>query len=222
MNSHSTTSSNRNQDDDAGDRWLVDRIRGGDQQAWQTLIDRYEGRLNAYVRARLSRRSEAEDIVQDAFIGFLTSLPNYDGSRKLEAYLFSICAYKLTDFLRRNGRRPAIQPRGGSSSGDREPIGWRGGASTIHRSVERKQLESDAIATAIADQIQKWREEGNWTKLRAIESIFVRGLANKQIADQTGLSEQQVANYKSDFVIRLRSVISRMNLDPAVFPELSS
>ena len=43
-----------------------------------------------------------------AFLGFLNSLPNYDGRRPLESYLFSICAYKLTDHLRREGRRPAV------------------------------------------------------------------------------------------------------------------
>lgn len=214
-----------NENDDAGDQWLVDQIRDGDQQAWQSLINRYEGRLTAYVRSRLSHRSEAEDIVQDTFIGFLTSLPNYDGSRKLEAYLFSICGYKLTDFLRRSGRRPTLQPRGGSASdggGMVEPIGWRSGASTIHRSIERKQLESDAVAGAIAQQVQRWRDEGNWTKLRVIELMFVQGLGNKDVASLTGLSEQQIANFKSDFVIRLRSVISRMNLDAGVFPELVS
>ena len=51
--------------------------------------------------------------------------------------------------------------------------------------------------------------------------LFVRGLANKKVAEELNLSEQQVANYKSDFQIRLRSIIKRMSLDEAVFPELA-
>ena len=87
------------------ERMLVDSIRSGSTDAWQQLIDRFEGRLLAFVSARLVDRSHAEDIVQDTFVGFLNSLPNYDCERPLEGYLFSIAAYKLTDHLRRQGRR---------------------------------------------------------------------------------------------------------------------
>lgn len=42
------------------------------------LTARYEGRLLAFVESRIRNRSTSEDIVQEAFIGFLNSLPNYD------------------------------------------------------------------------------------------------------------------------------------------------
>ena len=97
------------------DQLLIERISQGDSQAWEDLIARYEGRLLAFVESRIRNRSTSEDIVQETFIGFLNSLPNYDRRRPLEGYLFSICAYKLTDVLRREGRRPggrgACQPR---------------------------------------------------------------------------------------------------------------
>jgi len=150
-------------------------------------------------------------------------LPNYDGSRSLESYLFSICAYKLTDHLRREGRRPAIQmhSRSSAGSGQIEPAGSARVASSIARSVERKQIEEDAISDAVAEQIERWKTTGAWVKLRVIELLFVRGMPNKQVAEITGQTEQQVANYKSDFIIRLRSIIRRMKLDESVFPELS-
>ena len=74
------------------ERFLIERIREGDPQAWQNLLERYEGRLLAFVNSRIRNRATSEDIVQEAFVGFLISLPNYDGSRPLESYLFSICA----------------------------------------------------------------------------------------------------------------------------------
>src|SRR3972149_2876254 len=88
------------------DRLLIDQIRSGDSDAWQQLIDRYEGRLMAFVSCRLNDRTDSEDIVQESFIGLLTSLPHFDPSRDLTTYLFSIAAHKLTDLLRRQGRRP--------------------------------------------------------------------------------------------------------------------
>jgi len=62
---------------------LVTAVRDGDAAAWQTLIERYEGRLLAFARSRIGDRESSEDIVQETFIGFLTSLPNYDSRRPL-------------------------------------------------------------------------------------------------------------------------------------------
>lgn len=204
------------------DRYLVERIREGDSEAWQNLIDRYEGRLMAFTNSRIRNRASSEDIVQEAFVGFLVSLPNYDGGRPLESYLFSICAYKLTDHLRREGRRPSIQMHGRSSTaGQIEPAGVDRVASSIARSVERKVIEEEAIRDAIAEQIGRWKESGSWVKLQVIELIFVLGRSNKEIAEQLEITEQQVANYKSDFQIRLRAIVQRMELDGGVFPELA-
>ncbi|MFK8111893.1 MAG: RNA polymerase sigma factor [Rubripirellula sp.] len=205
------------------DAYLVQRIREGDSDAWQSLIDRYEGRLMAFTDSRIRNRATSEDIVQDAFVGFLISLPNYDGGRPLESYLFSICAYKLTDHLRREGRRPSIQMhrRGSSGSGQMDPSGGERVASSIARSVERKEIEETAVRDAISEQVTRWKSGEGWVKLKAIELLFVRGLGNKDVASKLALTEQQVANYKSDFQIRLRSIVKRMSLDEGVFPELA-
>lgn len=204
------------------DRYLIECIRKGDSDAWQNLIDRYEGRLMAFTNSRIRNRASSEDIVQEAFVGFLVSLPNYDGSRPLESYLFSICAYKLTDHLRREGRRPSLQMHSRSSTaGQIEPAGVERVASSIARSVERKALEEQAICDAIAEQIDRWKKTGAWVKLQVIELLFVLGRSNKDVADQLKISEQQVANYKSDFQIRLRTIVQRLELDQGVFPDLA-
>jgi len=204
------------------DRTLIRRIRSGDTEAWNDLIARYEGRLLAFVDSRLSNRSASEDIVQEAFIGFLNSLPNYDGGRPLESYLFSICAYKLTDHLRREGRRPAIPLSTGadSSSGQWQLKGNARPASSIARSVERKRLEEDALAEAIGDMMAKWQKNGDWLKLKCMELLIVRGTPNKTAAATLSITEQQVANYKFDFLSRLRTLIKRKGLSQEVFPEL--
>ena len=99
------------------DMLLVEQIRSGKPEAWTTLIAQYEGRLLSFVDSRLRRRASSEDVVQETFIGFLTSLPNYDTRRPLESYLFSIAAHKLTDYLRREGRRPALPLSSTAASG---------------------------------------------------------------------------------------------------------
>src|SRR5919206_5010326 len=88
------------------ERLLIKQIRQGDPQAWERLINLYEGRLLAFALRRVRDRAAAEDIVQESFIGFLNSLPNFDDKRELQTYLFTIASHKLTDHLRRSGRHP--------------------------------------------------------------------------------------------------------------------
>jgi RNA polymerase sigma-70 factor (ECF subfamily) len=203
------------------DSLLIERIRDGDSDAWNDLITRYEGRLLAFVESRIGHRAASEDIVQEAFIGFLNSLPNYDGRRPLESYLFSICAYKLTDYLRREGRRPAVPLSTGPDSGGQWQLpGTDRAASSIARSGERKGLEEQAVASALREQVDRWKKRGDWTKMKCTELLFVRGWANKRVALELEISEQQVANFKFDFIARMRSIIRRQGLSEDVFPEL--
>ncbi|WP_146449173.1 RNA polymerase sigma factor [Bythopirellula polymerisocia] len=200
---------------------LVEEIRRGKPDAWDQLIAQYEGRLLAFVDSRLRRRAASEDVVQETFIGFLTSLPNYDPQRSLESWLFSIAAHKLTDYLRREGRRPAIPlSTGENSSGNWELAGDARQASSIVRSGERHGIEDGAIASGIAEQVERWQTAGDWQKIQCMELLFVLGWANKQVAEELNLSEQQVANFKYDFLERLRKIVRSQRLNEDVFPEL--
>lgn len=207
---------------------LVTQIRRGKPDAWRRLIDEYEGRLLAFARSRLGvgKSSASEDVVQETFIGFLTSLPNYDARRPLESWLFSIAAHKLTDHLRREGRRPAVTLSStegdGSDGGAWDLPGADRRASTIARSAERRELEADALAEALCEQIALWRDRDDWTKVQTMELLYVRGLGNKQVAEELGLTEQQVANFKFDFLANLKKRLRKQGLDEEVFPELAA
>ncbi len=98
--------------------------------------------------------------------------------------------------------------------------GLERGPSTIVRSAERRGFEDDSLAAAMGDLIDRWREKSDWTKLKCLEMLFVRGRCNKTVANRLGLSEQQVANYKSDFLIQLKKMIRKQGLPVEVFPEL--
>jgi len=204
------------------DSLLVEQIRAGKPEAWNQLIAQYEGRLLAFAESRLRGRSAAEDVVQETFVGFLTSLPNYDSRRPLEGYLFSICAHKLTDFLRREGRRPVIplSSSARNSDGAWDLPGSARHASSILRSGERRSLEAAALVEAVGGEIERWQQRGDWQKMKCIELLFVCGMPNKRVAEQIDLSEQQVANIKFDFLAKLRSLVRKQNLSVDVFPEL--
>lgn len=193
---------------------LVLAVRRGDQSAWRQFIARYEGRLLAFAERRLKQRAEAEDIVQETFLGFLTSLPNYDPRTPLENFLFSIAAYKLTDALRRQGRRPRLPwLASGDQDGDvSEPVGAARRASSMARSREHRVAEENVMAEALKALIQSWTDAGEWERLRCVELLFVRGLPNKAVADHLLISEQAVANHKQSVVSKLKDAAAKARL----------
>ena len=195
------------------DRAIVQRIRDGDETAWQECIARYEGRLLAFVDSRLRNRATSEDVVQEAFMGFLISLPNYDDRTPLETYLFSITAHKLTDVLRREGRRPTIPPvTSDSGSGAFEIPGRARAASALLRSRERRSGEEHVVERCLRDLITTWRRTGETERLKCVELLFVLGWPNKDVARRLGVSEQAVANHKHFVVSKLREAATRVRL----------
>jgi RNA polymerase sigma-70 factor (ECF subfamily) len=203
------------------DRLLVRQIRQGDPSAWDNLIARYEGRLLAFVERRIRDRAASEDVVQETFIGFLNSLPNFDESRELQTYLFTIASHKLTDHLRRAGRHPLHTLS--DSSGDllQQQLDLHQGASSLARSQERRELESDAVARCLGSLIRDWQERGEFFRLKVLELILVKGWANRDVADLE-LTEQQVANYRFAAVKKLSDQIRQAGLPADVFPELQA
>ena len=109
---------------------------------------------------------------------------------------------------------------GTDTSGDWQIVGKARAASSIARSTERRRLEEDAVIEALEEQVERWKSRGDWTKLKCIELLTVRGQPNKLVAESLGITEQQVANFKFDFLTRLRTLIKRKGLSQDVFPEL--
>src|SRR6201988_499957 len=138
------------------DRLLIQQIRQGDSRAWDQLIARYEGRLLAFVDRRLHDRAASEDVIQETFIGFLNSLPNFDERRELQTYLFTIASHKLTDHLRRQGRHPLRTVSESASDVLHQQTDDQPGASSVARSQERRDLENSAIMRCLGQMIAHW------------------------------------------------------------------
>jgi RNA polymerase sigma-70 factor (ECF subfamily) len=192
------------------DQLLVARIRSGDKDAWADCIARFEGRLLAFVDSRLRDRAASEDVVQETFLGFLIGLPNYNAQTPLESFLFSIAAHKLTDVLRRLGRRPTLPLHGSDGSeGGSDPEGNARMASSLAQSRERRVSEEHALREGLQTFITQWQARGEFERLKCIELLFVLGRTNKDVARSLGISEQAVANHKHYVISRLKDWIAR-------------
>jgi RNA polymerase sigma-70 factor (ECF subfamily) len=203
------------------DRVLVQQIRGNDSRAWLEIDRRYRGRLTAYVRRRLKDHASVEDVVQETFIGFANSLANFDDKRDLQTWLFTIAAHKVTDQLRKMGRRPAAT----GTDGEEEVLGQTADArqrpaSSLARSAEQREKEEAALGLALRECVKDFATRGEYVKLMALELMYVKGWRNQDVAARLELSEQDVANLRFQAKKRLRDRLTAAKLSPDIFPEL--
>ena len=199
---------------------LIGRIRAGDADAWQSLIDQYEGRLLAWLRVRIGDSTAAEDLVQETFVGFLRALPGYDESTPLESWLYTIATHKLIDELRRRGRRPAVALPGLASRGAADLIGPGRRASSMYLSRETDRSEAALIGRVLAEFVSGCIQQGAWERLMCIELLLVRGWSNKRVAEELGLTEKQVANHKYFVMEKMRQAARSQEQSVRIPPEL--
>jgi len=196
------------------DATLLAAVRRGEAAAWETLIARYQGRLLAFVQRRLNDQSLAEDLVQETFLGFVLALPNYQDSTPLESFLFSIAAHKLTDALRRQGRRPMVfgVASGESSSPGGDPVGQARKASSLARSRESHQAIEQVLGDCLRRLAQTWFSQGEFERLACVELLLVKGWPNKDVARQLDIPEQAVANHKQFALQKLKAAATAARL----------
>ena len=202
------------QTDDA-DQYLIAAIRGGDQRAWHQLIERYQGRLLAFARTRLRGVGDAEDALQETFMGFVTSLRHYDPSRSLETYLFAILRYKIGEILTK--KRRSLEHTDGFDVDDDSPglpePSVSETPSRIAARNERTRQQADMLATILRRLIEELRDRGKLEDLQVIELLFYVGLRNKEVAQRLDRDEKAVAGVKFRALGRLREFLDETDPD---------
>ena len=88
---------------DVEDRAFVERLRGGDRDAFAALVGRYHQQLLATASTMLSR-ADAEEAVQDAWIAAYKAMARFEGRSKLSTWLTRIVINEARMRLRRAGR----------------------------------------------------------------------------------------------------------------------
>jgi RNA polymerase sigma-70 factor, ECF subfamily len=103
------------------DDLLVRRLRAGDPGAFELIHQRHEGRLRRYAASRLgSRRSLAEDVVQEVFERAHRALLRDERPITLEAWLYTLVRNRCVDELR-TSRAAVLQLPAATGPGRGDP-----------------------------------------------------------------------------------------------------
>ena len=69
---------------------FIDKLRCGDEAAFETLIDRYSGDIYALLYRLTENPEEASDLTQDTFLRALRAINTFRGDAELKTWLFRI------------------------------------------------------------------------------------------------------------------------------------
>ncbi len=89
-------------------RGLLIRGLAGDASAYHLFLSDLSSHLRSYLRSRLQRPDEAEDLVQELLLAIHNQRHTYDRNHPLTAWIHAIARYKFIDFLRRRSRTDAL------------------------------------------------------------------------------------------------------------------
>jgi len=83
------------------DKELVERARGRDVAAFETLVTRYRSKVYGLALRMMQDASDAEEVLQESFLSAWQNLPNFRGESAFGSWLYRICANFCLMRLRR-------------------------------------------------------------------------------------------------------------------------
>ena len=161
------------------DREVVDRVRNGETALFEILMRRHNQRVYRAARAILKDESEAEDVMQQAYINAFLHLEQFESRAQFSTWLTRITIYEA--LARRRKQRPE-EPLSSNDEGyGPEPV------SSSEISPER-QAYSGELARLIEGAVDALPES-----YRAVFMLReVEGLSTLETAEGLGVGEEAV------------------------------
>jgi RNA polymerase sigma-70 factor, ECF subfamily len=139
--------------DELSDEQLFQRYTDGEADVFRILVQRYEPRIQGFLRKRLNDEERVEDLTQDTFLRIHRARESYDPSRKFSTWIHTIANNLLKNEFRNRSRRrettfsdlrPETSPAGGAA----RPVEFEARGADPEREAYRSELR-EAIDTAI-------------------------------------------------------------------------
>jgi RNA polymerase sigma-70 factor, ECF subfamily len=93
---------------EADDRTLVAALRGGDERAFEALVERYHGSLVRIARMYVRDHAVAEEVAQETWLAVLDGIERFEGRSSLKTWIFRILTNRAKTRGQREGRQLPI------------------------------------------------------------------------------------------------------------------
>ena len=126
--------------DPVSDEEVVARVLAGETRMFEIVMRRYNQRLYRVARAILRNDSEAEDVMQDAYVRAYEHLDQFAERAKFSTWLTRIAVHEALTRQRRGKRYQELEPM---SEGDGDPMdGFASMALTPEEEVSNSEMRS--------------------------------------------------------------------------------
>jgi RNA polymerase sigma-70 factor (ECF subfamily) len=150
-----------------GDDELVARIAGGDEAAMQTLVERWERPVHAFLHHMLGSADDAEDLAQDTFLRVFVRSGDYRAEGRFRSWLLRIAGNLARSHLRRRKLVRWVRF---------EPL-WHDRASAMEPADRTLETEETGAAVRRALATLPWRQR------QALVLKRFEGMSYREIAD---------------------------------------
>ncbi|HEU4427190.1 MAG TPA: RNA polymerase sigma factor [Myxococcota bacterium] len=83
------------------DEQLVEHVKAGDREAFETLYRRFFPRIYRFVQKRMGNRSDVEETVQEIFIATFSSLGAFRGEAPFGAWVYGLARRTIANRFKR-------------------------------------------------------------------------------------------------------------------------
>ena len=80
---------------------IISQVLQGQQQAYATLVERYQNFVFTIVLRFVKSREDAEEVAQDIFVKAYRSLADFKGNSKFSTWLYTVTTTTCITFLRK-------------------------------------------------------------------------------------------------------------------------
>jgi RNA polymerase sigma-70 factor, ECF subfamily len=138
---------------DMTDEALFQRYTQGHDDGFRVLMERYQPRIQGFLRKRLNDEERVEDLTQDTFLRIHRARESYDPARKFSTWIHTIANNLLKNEFRNRSRRREtafsnLRPDTGASGAAARPVEFAATGHNPERDAYRSELRK-AIDTAI-------------------------------------------------------------------------
>jgi RNA polymerase sigma-70 factor, ECF subfamily len=157
--------------DSARDEELVAAAKGGDELAFETIVERHRQRISAVALRYTRSREDAEDIVQQTFQRAFSHLQGFEGRSSFSTWLTSIVINQALMFLRRRKALREVPIDHPSNDQGTTPALEMADASPDPESSYLEQEEARVLAEAIGQLRPAMRTAVELTELRELSML---------------------------------------------------
>jgi len=92
---------------DLSDQALIDKVKHGDYQSFESLVTRYESKVYRLAIRMLRNPQDAEDALQETFIQVYRGLPGFEGRSAFSTWLFRLATNACLMKIRHRSTQPS-------------------------------------------------------------------------------------------------------------------